>query len=63
MEFNTTEAEAKAIEAVKNAVKALPKSIWIQTDDDEGELRFWKRVNPCESKQASSVFKHRALRG
>ena len=43
-----TEKEAAAIDALKAAIKALPRSIHFTTDDDSG-VEFWKRVGPGEA--------------
>jgi len=43
-----TEKEAAAIEAVKAAVKAMPRSILFSVDDDNG-IEFWKRVRRGEA--------------
>ena len=43
-----TEKEAAAIEAFKEAVKTLPRSIHFTTDDDNG-IEFWKRVGRGEA--------------
>lgn len=44
-----TQAEKDAIEAVKKAIKALPKTIWMETDEYSGEVQFWKRGGEYES--------------
>lgn len=42
------EKEAAAIDALKAAIKALPRSIHFTTDDDNG-VEFWKRVGRGEA--------------
>lgn len=39
----TTEAERAAIEAVKAAIKALPRGITVEIDSWDGLMSFWKR--------------------
>ena len=43
MRPNVTETEHAAIEAVKAAIKALPRGILVEIDDTEGCMCFWKR--------------------
>jgi hypothetical protein len=38
-----TEKELAAIDAVKNAIKALPRGIFIDVDNFDNTLQFWKR--------------------
>ena len=42
------EKEAAAIDALKAAIKALPRSIHFTIDDDNG-IEFWKRVGRGEA--------------
>ena len=37
-----TDKELAAIEAVKAAIRALPRSIYMSVDDDDGVVEFWK---------------------
>ncbi len=43
MKPKISESERAAIDAVKSAIKALPRCIVIEIDDDEGRMSFWKR--------------------
>jgi hypothetical protein len=38
-----TEKELAAIDAVKNAIKALPRGIYLDVDNFDNTLQFWKR--------------------
>lgn len=38
-----TPAETKAIEAFRKAVALIPKGSWVEIDEDERELRLWRR--------------------
>lgn len=44
MKTNTTEAERAAIDAVKAAIKALPRGITVEIDSYDGQMNFWKRT-------------------
>lgn len=45
MKFHdSTEKEKQAMDAVKEAVRALPRGIYIETNEFEGTLEFWKRT-------------------
>jgi hypothetical protein len=37
-----TEKELAAIEAVKAAIKALPRALHMSVDDSDGVVEFWK---------------------
>ena len=37
-----TDKELAAIEAVKAAIKALPRSIYMSVDESDGVVDFWK---------------------
>lgn len=41
-----TARELAAIEAVKAAIKALPRSIYMSVDDHDGVVEFWKPHRP-----------------
>jgi hypothetical protein len=41
-----TAKELAAIEAVKAAIKALPRSIYMSVDDCDGTVDFWKPHTP-----------------
>ena len=44
-----TARELAAIEAVKAALKALPRSIHMHVDDVDGVVEFWKAHSPSSS--------------
>jgi len=44
MDEKLTEAETAAIEALKVAIKGLPKTLWFDLDEFDGYVRFWKRT-------------------
>ena len=43
MKIKLTQDEIDAINAVFAAVRALPKSLYIDIDGDDGTLTIWKR--------------------
>lgn len=43
---NLTVEEKAAIEAVKQAVRGLPRTLHISVDPDDGVISFWKRKKP-----------------
>ena len=49
-----TPEERRAIEDVKKAIRALPRSIWMETDADGGEVVFWRRTEHGESVEATA---------
>lgn len=44
-----TEKELAAIEAVKVAIKALPRTLHMSVDDSDGIVNFWKASSPCRA--------------
>ena len=51
-----TEKETAAIEALKAAIKALPKTLFFEIDMD-GEVLFWKRTGPGEARGAAPALR------
>ena len=56
-----TQDERRAIENVKKAIRALPRSIWIETDTDRGEVMFWKHIGHGESIEATAPLRLRRV--
>lgn len=50
-----TEKEVAAIDALKQAIKNLPPSLYIETDDSEGVVIFWKRTQKCKGEAKEAV--------
>ena len=44
-----TAKEMAAMEAVKAAIKALPRSIYMSVDDSDGIVEFWKPETPSRA--------------
>lgn len=57
MATKLTEKELAAIEAVKAAMKALPRSIHFTVDDSDGVIEFWKRTGPGEAMGVSTPLR------
>lgn len=56
-----TPDERRAIEDVKKAIRALPKSIWMETDDVGGEVVFWRHIGHGESIEATAPLRLRRV--
>lgn len=52
-----SDKEAAAIDAVKVAIKALPRSIHFTVDDCDGVIQFWKRSGPGSAIGVSSPLR------
>lgn len=54
-----TAKELAAIDAVKAAIKALPKNIHMGIDDSDGVVEFWKSHSPCSSHRVSTPLRRK----
>ena len=50
-----TLGEHLKIEAVKYAIRAIPSGIYINTNEGDGTIEFWKRTPKSESSSAVMV--------
>lgn len=57
--INATKKEAEAIDALKFAIRALPRTIHITVDDFDGTIEFWKRRSKTASIEVSTPLKCR----
>ncbi len=51
-----TEKERAAIDAIKVAIRALPRSIFFTVDDHDG-VEFWKRIGAGEALGVSTPLR------
>jgi hypothetical protein len=61
MKIKITKEEADAIEAVKAAIKNLPRGIQLTVDDIDGFAEFWKQTGPGSWNPISRLWCKRVL--
>ena len=54
-----SEKELAAIEAVKAAIKALPRTIHMHVDNGDGVVEFWKAHSPGRSHGVSTPLRRK----
>ncbi|WP_089415253.1 hypothetical protein [Vitreoscilla filiformis] len=57
----TTPEERAAIGALEDAIRALPRSLFIETSEHEGRAAIYKRTGPGEMVLVGTVYRKRTF--